>query len=127
MCLLCLLALVSCGSSTEVLMECPSPSGKLVASFYRVMGGGAAGWQVFRVEVRKPKTQYGSDSAFEMQYAYSVRLEWSGDESLTIGYPSSAGSVKHEAQSSDVTIEAKPLPSQNGTFADPGIAGCFNL
>ena len=128
--LICLLGpflLASCGDSVEVLMECPSPSGDLVASFYRVMGGGAAGWQLFRVEVRRREDQLKNDAAFEMQHAYGVRLEWSGDGMLTVGYPSSAVSPRHEAQVLGVKIEATPYPSEKGTFAELGTAGCFNL
>ena len=41
--LLCVLCL-GCGSTTEVVIECPSPNGATAAVLFLRMGGGAIGW-----------------------------------------------------------------------------------
>jgi hypothetical protein len=91
--------LSGCGPSiVEILMECPSPDGKLVAVFWWQGGGGAAGWashyltiHAAGVPASSAPSRGGLDAyVLEMAHGYDVRITWKDGKVLEVEYPSSA-------------------------------------
>lgn len=119
--------LQGCSRSVERIFDCASADGEKVASFYRVFGGGAAGWQLMRVSLRREEETFEADDfIFEMSHGYDVRLEWSDSQSLVIGYPDTARVEKKPGSEADsVAISLRMLASVDGSFADSEDAGCF--
>lgn len=116
-----------CPQSVEQIFECASRDGERIASFYRVFGGGAAGWQLMRVSVRPKAEPFDADDfIFEMSHGYDVRLEWQDSQNLLIGYPGTARIEKTPgAVAEGVDISLRPFDSADGTFVNPEEAGCI--
>lgn len=88
-----------CGPSiVEIVMECPSPDGKLLAVFWWQGGGGAAGWDSEYLTVQAagdPASSAPSRDGLDayvlyMSHGYDVGLTWKDGKSLEVEYPSSA-------------------------------------
>ena len=88
-----------CGPSiVEIVMECPSPDGKLLAVFWWQGGGGAAGWasqyltiQAAGVPASSAPSRAGLNAyVLNMSHGYDVRLTWKDGKTLEVEYPSSA-------------------------------------
>lgn len=77
--------------TVELLLDCESPAGENLASFYRIYGGGAAGWQLLRVSIRANTQPFDADSfVFQMTHGYDVRMQWQGEHHLRLQFPSEA-------------------------------------
>lgn len=119
------LLLLACSSTVEEITTCPSPQGQKVASFFRVYGGGAAGWQVLRVSIRRAGEPLKPDVfVFEMKHGYDTRLEWLSEDRLLVGYPNNASVESTTTSALGVEIAFKALPSREGTFTEPSTRGC---
>ena len=108
------LVINGCGAD-EITVErqVPSPSGSYIASFYVIAGGGAAGYVLLRVNVRKgtePFKPYKGD-IFEMRHAYEAGLTWPDDQHLVIVYPNVADIYKKEPKAGDISISYTPKPT----------------
>ena len=73
----------------KILQSCSSPDKKMVATFYELSGGGAAGWVLLRVNLRAAETPFSEDEniVFEIRHGYQVNLSWKNDKYLKIEYP----------------------------------------
>lgn len=119
---------LGCGREVRTIFECPSPDGSLIASFYSVSGGGAAGWSATRIGLRQRGEQFNPDQfVLEMTQGYDTHLTWSAPNTLSIGYPDSA-TVRHRSESTEaaplVKIEFTPHPSSQGLFLDESLDRC---
>jgi hypothetical protein len=67
----------------------PSPNRSLVAGWYQVSGGGAAGWSEDRVRIRRADEPFKTDSdcVFLGVSADKLNLRWVSDNQLEIAYP----------------------------------------
>ena len=112
--------LASCAEK-EVLDVVSSPSGKYIARFYRVYGGGAAGYQFLRIDVRSRDEvfRYDDSHVFHMRHGYEVELKWTDDTHLVVGYPAKADVDKQETMKGDVSIEYRPRSDLSGVLLAP--------
>ena len=92
---ICLLS--SCAedsSDWEVTDTIPAPNGEYVATIYRVMGGGAAGWCGQRIEINSrnqpfdlERAKEGADYCFSASCGSDIEIVWEPDGSaLRITY-----------------------------------------
>jgi hypothetical protein len=71
----------------DTLQETKSPNGTYVATSYSDMGGGAAGWCVAEVNVRKVGTELPpNEEIFAAHCGTKVELVWNSDDQLTIKF-----------------------------------------
>lgn len=119
------------GSRVDRVLECPSPNGHNVATFFRISGGGAAGFQDEYVSIRSANADFDPERAvvLHLGYGYQVRLTWEGNSLLRVEYPASASlrSAPVEQLTTDggtFQIRFSTLPDQSGIFIDPTTAGC---
>ena len=118
------LSLTAC-SETRRVFDCASPNGQLIATFYTIGGGGAAGSLDEYVSVRPSTSKFDeNDWVFTLTHGYDVRLSWTGPQSLEIGYPDSARTSISPTKRADVAINVVPLPSNGGSLAD-SLKGCI--
>jgi hypothetical protein len=72
-------------------LSCPSPDGAVVAIFYRVFGGGAAGWQREGVTIQPSGQPLDPDeSVLDLHSGFDVRMTWHDPDRLLVEYPNSA-------------------------------------
>lgn len=126
--------LLSCGRTVEVLLDCPSPDGTANATFYRVHGGGAAGWAFFRVSVRGSAEALRPDTyQFAMRHGYDVRLTWRSPSALLIEYPDQAAVDLQQEQVKSVGDARRLIQLEYGQTATvpvnsiPGGRKCLKL
>lgn len=105
-----------CGSTgtREDLLACKSRDGSLRAVFYRLYGGGAAGWQSLYVAVQHSTGPYVV--VLGMTHGYDVTLEWRDNSALHIGYPSSATVFESKVTYGDGAVQIEPMPSTDGSL-----------
>ncbi|MDQ6996687.1 MAG: hypothetical protein Q9M82_04405 [Mariprofundus sp.] len=89
--LVCAAMLVSgCGfgNKTNIMFECQSPSGKLVATFYRVSSGDRPGDQALSVNIRPFHSRFKSGMhSFSFRHGYDAIIHWDSDQAMRIEYP----------------------------------------
>jgi hypothetical protein len=78
----------ACASTTTLLVSVPSPNGEIVADWYEVTGGGAAGWAVDRVCLRRVTEAFAakSDYAFSASSAEPLKMRWLSNHELEVSY-----------------------------------------
>ena len=75
----------------QPLVACQSPDGRHVATFYSVMGGGAAGYAYGRLNLRAASEDFDADDyVLELKSGHDARLRWQGADSLLVEYPRGA-------------------------------------
>jgi hypothetical protein len=90
----------SCRQVTEagIVMECPSPDGRINAVYWYEKGGGAAGWAEAYVTVlpsQLPSTGVQErerlrNRIFRFAHGYDLRIIWQSADLLEVEYPDSA-------------------------------------
>ena len=121
------ITLIQCGGDLYRGFQHSSPSGHLVASFFGLGGGGAAGWAQQYVSVRRSGERFDSDSfVVEFTQAYEMCLDWPSDEELHIIYPKQA-SVLLSIPSSLVRVTLLPAHSAGALRSEdcPGRLGAL--
>ena len=110
-----------CGYEVERLVECPSPSGRYTATFYRIYGGGAAGFQYLHVNVRPAAAPFDEQMyVLQLKGGYDARLIWNGDSALVVHYPSDArvdSAAPYAVLSDTLSVRYSPQPGQDGQLA----------
>ena len=115
---LVLISTVAC-DEVRIKTTSQSPDDKYLASFYSMSGGGAAGWVVLRVNLRRTNDVfYTSDYVFEMNHGYQCELTWKGNAHLIVTYPAEANLKKQGYKWNEVTISYEMKPSKGGMFLD---------
>jgi hypothetical protein len=100
---------IGCDKGTaSIELECPSPSGRLVAVFWGREGGGTLGWAESFVTILHSGTPVQSvertsrGRVFNFRHAFDLRLIWKTDDALQIEYPDSADV--------EYAVSTNPLP-----------------
>jgi len=97
--LLALLAsLASCSSEkVDVMVECSSPSGQLIATLYRVSSGESARDKAMKLNIRSSQDPFKADmDSFSFRHGYDGILHWQSDASLRIDYPADSELLHQE-------------------------------
>jgi hypothetical protein len=115
------------GGRMDVMFECPSPSGRLVATFYRISSGQRPGDQLLSINIRPAGSSFDSAMAsFSFRHGYDAIMRWRGEHDLHIIYP--AGSeIRHQepvvfgtsqtfSASEPIRLDYEARPSTHGYF-----------
>lgn len=127
-----LLALLICGCSGSVkkMAECPSPDRKLVAILYNVSGGGAAGYDYYRVRVQGAKQSFDPDGYdFQMVDGWGVILEWTDNRHLTITHANYPYEKRYRASRKEfdelgISLELIKGPTEGFNLVSPLVNTC---
>lgn len=127
-----LLALVICGCSGSVkkMVECPSPDRKLVAILYNVSGGGATGYDYYRVRVQGAKQSFDPDGYdFQMVDGWGVILEWTDNRHLTITHANYPYEKRYRASRKEfdelgISLELIKGPTEGYNLVSPLVNTC---
>jgi hypothetical protein len=80
-----------------VLLECSSPDGRVVATYYQESGGGAAGWAYQYLAVRDAAQPFDpSMPIFATSHGGPVRITWQDSSTLLIEYSSTASVLRSD-------------------------------
>ena len=118
------------GENVEVIAECHSPDGSVVAVFYTIGGGGAAGYLDEFVSVYAATDSLRPrDSVFGMNHGYEACLHWLEPSHLQIIYPE--GVTVHWSKEA-ITLEPSGVvqlsyataPADDGVFVEPKCQPC---
>jgi hypothetical protein len=120
-----LLLIVGC-SGDDIFVpggEVSSPDGGLIATFYGLAGGGAAGWASEFVTLRQARTPFDQSQtrALWMGRTYEVCIHWDSNDQLTILIP--AGAIIHEQNSPltvgrPIVVSVVELPGRRGQLRE---------
>jgi hypothetical protein len=119
-----LITCAGCGPNIVwIKMECPSPTGELVAVYWWEGGGGAAGWAQSFVTILPRGTpvetveRWSRPAVFNFRHAHNLRIKWRTDHAMQIEYPNTA--VVEYARNRDFTIKYLSAPGNEwGSFVD---------
>ena len=118
-----------CGlnEKTDVMLECPSPSGKKIATLYRVSTGDRPGNQEMKINVRPVKTAFDHGMhSFSFRHGYDAVIYWRSDHAMRIEYPEYSEITEQESiifgtsqtfSSTDtIKVTYQKMPSDHGYF-----------
>jgi hypothetical protein len=128
--LLCVALLVSAcgvGETTDVMFECPSPSGEKIATFYRVSTGDRPGDQEMKINVRPASSTFDDGMhSFAFRHGYDAVIRWHSDTQMLVEYPEYSEITKQEqvifgtsqtfSSSDQIRVEYQEMPSTHGHF-----------
>jgi hypothetical protein len=122
-----LLSAAGCSGSEELYPggELPSPDGQLVASFFALGGGGAAGWLFEYVSIRpssEPPDAGLREVVLQMNYGYEVCLNWRSNQHLEVSVPEGAGIHQQKTSltlSRPITVSFFTVPAASGSIEGP--------
>jgi len=102
------LLLTACGSgNTDVMYECPSPSGQKVATFYRVSTGDRPGDQTMKLNIRPVGKTFDADMySFSFRHGYDAIVRWTSESAMQIEYP----------RGSEITTQEQTVFGSSQTF-----------
>ena len=120
--------LSSCSNEkTDVMFECPSPSGKKIATLFRVSRGDNPINQEMKINIRHvDKTFDDGMASFSFKHGYDALIRWSSDHAISIEYPMDSElthqetvifGTTHSFHSNDViNVNYQEKPSNHGYF-----------
>ncbi len=123
-----LLLLSSCSSEKmDVMFECPSPSGKKIATLFRVSHGDNPINQEMKINIRHANNSFDDGMAsFSFKHGYDALIRWSSDHAISIEYPVDSElthqetvifGTTHSFSSHDVIkVSYQEKPSTHGYF-----------
>jgi len=89
--LVCIILFISScgmGEKIDVMLECPSPSGKKVATLYRISTGDRPGDQEMKINVRPASSAFNhAMHSFSFRHGYDAIIHWNSDHEIRIEYP----------------------------------------
>jgi hypothetical protein len=105
-----LLLLTACGTEkTDVMFECPSPSGAKVATFYRVSTGDRPGDQTMKLNIRPAHKAFDAGMhSFAFRHGYDAIIHWDSESAMRVEYP----------RGSEITAQEQAVFGSSQTF-DP--------
>ncbi len=116
--------------NVHTIVECPSATGRHLATFYVISGGGAAGFQYEYVSVRPAHSPFQPlEYALQLKGGYDARLIWRGDTALLVEYPQDArvdSAATFVRLADSVALDYVARPAEGGQFAQAG-SGCTSL
>jgi hypothetical protein len=113
-----------CGSPVEVFLDCPSPDGQYIATFFLIQRGGTPGALVTRLILHRVQERWQTDAAFlELAGGYDVRVTWLGARRLRVEFPDDARPQRAEpvawvGERFEVTYA--PVPGNKGLLMPAG-------
>ena len=84
------LLLAACGGNekTDVMFECPSPSGAKVATFFRISHGDNPINQEMKMNIRHANKSFNDGMAsFSFKHGYDAVIHWQSENEINIDYP----------------------------------------
>lgn len=123
-----LLLLGACSSSkTDVMFECPSPSGLKVATFYSVSTGERPGDQTMKLNIRPVGKAFDADMhSFSFRHGYDAIIHWESESAMQVEYPQGSeisaqeqmvfGSSQTFDSAETIRIRYTERPSTHGHF-----------
>jgi len=123
-----LLLLSGCSSEkTDIMFECPSPSGNKTATLFRISHGDNPIHQEMKINIRQANKQFNDDMAsFSFKYGYDALIRWQSDDAIIIEYPVDSELTHQETvifgttysfSSSDIIhVTYQEKPSTHGYF-----------
>lgn len=132
---LCLLLVSGCGGTTDVMFECVSPSGNLIATLYRVSTGERPGDQEMKINLRPASRAFDDDMfSFAFRHGYDAVIRWQSDKQMTIEFPEDSeitrqemvifGSSQTFSSTDQISVDYQEKPSTHGYFMVE--KGCFS-
>ena len=103
----CIIAIFGCGEA-NVLREVPSPDGSVVARYYYISGGGAAGWIDEYVSVDSagaPFDPFDGTPVLTMSHAGDAELTWVDNRHLKVEIGEWANVKWHCSMAAGVRID----------------------
>lgn len=95
------------GDKTDIMFECHSPSGQLIATFYRVSSGERPGDQTLSINIRPVNSRFNSSMrSFSFRHGYDAIIHWNSDHAMHIEYP----------MDSEITHQEKVIFGTSQTF-----------
>ncbi len=129
--------LSACGLSekTDVMFECPSPSGDKIATFYRVSHGDNPINHEMKLNIRKRGNAIDTDMAsFSFQQGFDAIIHWQSEHVIDIEYPEDSALTHQEmvvfgtsqtfSSSDTIQLRYRQQPSKHGYFMVE--QRCFN-
>jgi len=127
----------ACGlnEKTDVMLECPSPSGKKIATLYRVSTGDRPGDQEMKINVRPVKSAFDHGMhSFSFRHGFDAVIYWSSDHAMRIEYPEYSEITEQEhvifgtsqtfSSTDTIAVTYQEKPSEHGYFMTE--QRCFN-
>ena len=81
------LFVIACGFSekTDVMYECASPSGNIIATLYRVSTGNRSGDREMKISVHPASSTFdGAMFSFAFRHGYDAVIRWHSDTQMTV-------------------------------------------
>lgn len=90
----------------KIYQSCYSPDQKMIATFYELSGGGAAGWVSQRVSLRPKEIPFSEaeDIIFQIRHGSQVTMIWENEKVLKIEYPEESEIDKKTELYKDIKI-----------------------
>ncbi|NWF39047.1 hypothetical protein F3F96_07865 [Mariprofundus sp. NF] len=125
--LMLLLSGCGAGEKADVLYECPSPDGSLIATLYRVSDGAREIDRETRLNVRPATTAFNDSMfSFAMRHGYDAIVRWSSEQQLEFVYPLDSelihvenvifGSSQTFNSTQQIVVTYREEPSTHGYF-----------
>jgi len=127
MCAALLISGCGFGDKTDIMFECKSPSGQMVATFYRVSSGDRPGDQLMDINIRPVDSQFKSSMhSFSFRHGYDAIIHWDSDHAMRITYPRGSEITNQEmvvfgtsqtfSSADSIHISYQQEPSTHGYF-----------
>jgi len=115
------------GEKTDVIFECASPSGTIIATLYRISTGERPGDQEMKINVRPTSSAFDDAMfSFAFRHGYDAVIRWQTDTRITVEYPEDS-EITHQEQvifgtsqtfssSNQIRVDYQEMPSKHGHF-----------
>ncbi len=125
--LLCLLNACGMNEKTDVMFECPSPSGEKIATFYRISHGDNPIYHEMKLNIRNASSTFDANMAsFSFKHGYDAIIHWQSEHAIDIEYPADSERTHQETvifgtsqtfnTSDTIRITYQQKPSTHGYF-----------
>ncbi|MDQ6981597.1 MAG: hypothetical protein Q9M08_01125 [Mariprofundus sp.] len=127
----------SCGlnEKIDVMLECPSPSGKKIATVYRISTGDRPGDQEMKINVRPASSAFDHGMhSFSFRHGYDAVIHWNSDHEIRVEFPASSEITEQEpiifgtsqtfSSTDTIQMSYQEKPSEHGYFMIE--QRCFN-
>ncbi|MDX8404976.1 MAG: hypothetical protein R8K50_02365 [Mariprofundus sp.] len=124
-----LFTLGACSNSeqVDVMYECPSPSGQIIATVYRVSNGEATRDKTMKINFRPQSADFDhSRDSFSFRHGFDLILRWHSDSEIAVEYPADSeilhqepvifGTTQTFSDSERIRVLYQENPSTHGYF-----------
>ena len=127
----------ACGFSekTDVMFECASPAGEIIATVYRISTGERPGDQEMKINVRPASSAFDDGMfSFAFRHGYDAVVRWHSDRQMAVEYPEDSEIIHQEqvifgtsqtfSSSDQIRVDYQEKTSKHGHFMVE--QRCFN-